>query len=373
MKKILFGLFFIFTGIIFAGEISVKSVSATSCLTEKDGIYKAEYLFDKSEKSWVEGEKGSGIGVEINIQFTENNNLYEFYIKNGFGDNRLYFENNRVKKMKAEFSCGRSAIIFLEDNPGFQKVVLSDFTNTDFIKLTILDVYRGTKYDDTAISEISFNSWDEIDHTDMNRTVVLKYSDDFYNAWKEYAGKQVRTIFEGSRFDNRHHEDTFLVMTRFDCLPLEDGSMYFQTEIRENDLGFKEEKDVYYYVLFFKWNGHGFEKAQNLIPYSEASLNYVYKKLSEIKPQTAETKILQATVLDMLKAKKENRPYANRGFEVARFSEDNTMSLEFKEWSFESKLSQEVLDVMSELNQKYVYHVPYQRLTKLILSPRDLK
>lgn len=373
MKKLLFKLFFIFTGIIFAGEINVKSVTASSCLSESGGIYKADYLFDNSEKSWVEGEKGSGIGVEINIQFSESINLKEFAVKNGFGDNKLYFENNRVKKMKAEFSGGRSAIIYLEDNPGFQKVVLSSSTSTNFIKLIILDVYRGTKYDDTAISEISFKSWDKIDHSDMNRSVVLNYSDDFYNAWKDYAGKQVRTFFDGSRFDNRHHEDSFLVMTRFDCIPLEDGSMYFQTEIREYDLGFKEEKDIYYYVLFFRWNGHGFEKAQNLIPYSEVTLNNVYNKLSEIKSQTEEIKMLKSTVKDMLKAKKENCPYANRGFEIGRFDEDGTLSMEYKEWSFESKLSQEVLDVMSELDQKYAYHVPCQRVAELILSPRELK
>ncbi|MBQ0161932.1 MAG: hypothetical protein KBS84_02075 [Treponema sp.] len=375
MKKIILGLLLGFSGIIFAQEIVVKSVTASSCLNESGNIYSADYLFDNSEKSWVEGEKGSGIGVTINIEFKDEIKLEEFAIKNGFGDNSLYFENNRVRKLKAEFSGGRSAIIILEDNPGFQKVVLSNYTYTRFIKLTIEDVYRGTKYDDTAISEISFKPWTEIKHQEMNSSIMVAHSDDFYNSFKEFTSKKGNSIFDIQRYDNRHGEDIFLVSTRFTNIPVEDGSMYYRAEILSENMGFQTGKktDYDYYVLFFKWNGTGFEKAQYAIPYSEKTLETVLKSLDGIQTKTKESKALSSMIKDILKAKKDNCPYVNRVADIDLYDDDLSLSLEFKDWKFKDALTNEELDAISLLSQSYVLHSPCQRLTKLILAPREEK
>lgn len=370
MKKIIFGLFFLFSGIIFAQKIEVKTVTASSCLSEGGEEYKADYLFDNSEKSWVEGEKGSGKGVTIDIQFADEVYLKEFSIKNGFGKNSLYFENNRVRKMKAEFSGGRSAEIFLEDNPGFQKVVLSTGTYTRFVKLIIEDVYRGTKYDDTAISEISFLPFSEIRHDEMNREIVYKNIDDFFNAWKPYASK--KSFILNQRYDSRHHEDTFLLSTDFTCIPVEDGSVYYKTLIMENNLGFEEEDERYGYALFFKWNGNGFEKAQNLIPFADKNLNEISKALSELKSDRKEAKVLLSTIQSVIKAKKENCPYFNKAFDFDIY-DDGTLRITFNDDSFIESLSEPIQNELAFISQKYYYHVPCQRITTLQFSARELK
>ena len=67
----------------------------------------------------------------------------------------LYKKNNRVKKIQIESMDSEEKYNFdyiLEDTPNFQEIQLPRYTKK--IKITILDVYKGTDYDDTCISGI---------------------------------------------------------------------------------------------------------------------------------------------------------------------------------------------------------------------------
>mgnify|MGYP003289778708 FL=1 len=173
-------------------------MGASSVLHENgknDEFYDRNKLFDKElSTSWVEGVDGDGIGEYILLQVYEDGFLGEEYfnikdnkirvlltINNGFCKNfDLYCKNNRVKKAKItiydmSLRVGQNETV-VDDDP---EIVLSDTifiedkmenqiipiefslkknhttTTTEIIlKFEILEVYKGSLYEDTAISEL---------------------------------------------------------------------------------------------------------------------------------------------------------------------------------------------------------------------------
>lgn len=149
-------------------------VSASSYLVQGGTKYTPENLIDHNESTpWVEGSEGDGISEWVKFENTrvvngKNVAMTEYvkgmYICNGYGKTEeLYYSNNRVKEIRIEFSNGKSITAKLEDGDKFpQKIDFGEYIETDAIKITILGVYKGNKFDDTCISEISFydTDWD---------------------------------------------------------------------------------------------------------------------------------------------------------------------------------------------------------------------
>lgn len=173
-------------------------MGASSVLHENgknDEFYDRNKLFDKDlSTSWVEGVAGDGIGEYILLQVYEDVFLGEEHfnikdkkirvlltINNGFCKNfDLYCKNNRVKKAKItiydmSLRVGQNETV-VDDDP---EIVLSDtiliedkmenqiipiefslkknHTTTTpeiILKFEILEVYKGSLYEDTAISEL---------------------------------------------------------------------------------------------------------------------------------------------------------------------------------------------------------------------------
>lgn len=140
---------------------------------EGENNYGADMIKDDAcQTAWVEGVKGDGKGEYLEFTYTydityEQSAEYSckytdsFLIVNGYQKNETSFtENNRVKKIKMYINDKPYCWIELKDEMGVQMVKL-DFikklekkTNTIKIKWEIAEVYKGTKYNDTAISEI---------------------------------------------------------------------------------------------------------------------------------------------------------------------------------------------------------------------------
>lgn len=145
------------------GMPGFDDVRVSSTLSSKTEKYIAPHLIDGSNRSWVEGVKGPGIGQSIFMDFKAPAKVSYFYIKNGFGDPKWYSANNRVKELLVE-STGRISDNFdkksftftLKDSGDMQKIELPQKVVCRGFKFTIKSVYRGSKFDDTCISEISF-------------------------------------------------------------------------------------------------------------------------------------------------------------------------------------------------------------------------
>ena len=156
----------------------LDTISASSFLKPNMEIsYSAGNIHDLSYKTaWIEGVSGYGIGESITYHFPpENPRITELIIVNGLvKSEQAWNDNARVKKLKMYLNNKPYAILNLFDSRQSQHFKLesplgySDRDNWSklqakpwwTIRFEIIDVYKGNKYDDTAITEIYFDGID---------------------------------------------------------------------------------------------------------------------------------------------------------------------------------------------------------------------
>jgi hypothetical protein len=137
--------------------------------------YDAGNVKDNNKSTaWVEGVEGYGIGEKISFSTNISYNygmvleLDSIGIINGYAKNSAVFnENSRVKKLiiraskKSAFDYEEGdkplVIVFtLKDTPEIQYLKFKTPINATDIEIEIADIYKGSKYMDTAISDIVF-------------------------------------------------------------------------------------------------------------------------------------------------------------------------------------------------------------------------
>lgn len=164
----------------------------------KDGYY-ADSIFDGNiQTAWVEDEEsysndesqsnnnndiqysGEGLGEWVKIFKREKINLKSVYqqkqfgyikpmtlsgvrIINGYAKSKdIYAMNNRIKKVEIILSDGTNFIYTLEDDTlNFQTLDFGKEITTRYITIKILEVYKGSKFNDTCISEVELISTDK--------------------------------------------------------------------------------------------------------------------------------------------------------------------------------------------------------------------
>lgn len=146
------------------------------------GNYYAQNLIDKNVTSaWVEGQSGFGEGQYVEFELKDIA-LNRIGMVNGYKKSEyLYTANSKVKKVKVEVDTflknldtgevsgldRMEKIIELSDRGYYDENIDLIFHYSDFepvaknqvrlskrIRLTILEAYKGNKYDDTCISEV---------------------------------------------------------------------------------------------------------------------------------------------------------------------------------------------------------------------------
>ena len=140
-------------------------IKASSSLGDS---YKAEFANDLSYKTaWVEGKKDEGIGEYLEYYFKNDSpRITEIIISNGYmKSEETWKNNNRVKKLKLYVNSVPFGILNLKDSRTDQYLEVGTLghnkNGTDLIlKFEILEVYKGSKYNDTAITEIYFDGID---------------------------------------------------------------------------------------------------------------------------------------------------------------------------------------------------------------------
>jgi len=142
----------------------VNTVRATSYLEENGVEYLPENLrkYDMADKPWVEGVDGQGIGEKIFFKdFSLNNGSMHISIGYvSYDKPYLYTQNSRPKTISLSVENKFSITVSLKDTPNFQEIKLpSDISNDDTLILEILDVYPGTKFEDTCINSILFEMY----------------------------------------------------------------------------------------------------------------------------------------------------------------------------------------------------------------------
>ena len=154
----------------------VKVLGASSALPDKVAVYTPQglikdmdfqplRLFDGIlESSWVEGKKGDGTDEWVKVELTRD--VLGMFVQNGFsmalthieGKNidSYYEKNNRVESLVIESMDGAfHEKVELEDtNAGLQYIPLA--MTRGVYKFIIHSTYKGSKWDDTALGEITF-------------------------------------------------------------------------------------------------------------------------------------------------------------------------------------------------------------------------
>ncbi len=142
-------------------EQGVESGKASSSLAAQGkNSYTITKINDQNPMTaWVEGVEGYGIGEWFEIKAPGVNSIY-----NGYQSTPTNWKNNsRVKKFKVYKDSKPLCYLVLTDEMGQQRFELpfkvdfeSGYDNPSTFKFEIVEVYKGDKWDDVAISEIGW-------------------------------------------------------------------------------------------------------------------------------------------------------------------------------------------------------------------------
>lgn len=136
----------------------IVNVSASSVLVEKARTHSADRLVDGDlAAAWTEGADGYGIGESVTVYFDDICEVKGFYIHAGYHKSeKLYWENARPRII--EIICGDESYgeYSLRDYFGEQEIVFDKPIQTSQMTILVKDVFTGTKYEDTVISEVYF-------------------------------------------------------------------------------------------------------------------------------------------------------------------------------------------------------------------------
>ena len=141
-----------------------NSFSASSTLPNEGTLtYYPKNAFDGDiTTAWVEGVSGNGIGECLSVSFEESVNIQAFGFDNGYSKSEnLYYKNSRPKQLKfifeTEYGTEETNFSFDDKYDGdFFFHYANSFKQVKKINIFIEDVYAGSKYEDTCITDIFF-------------------------------------------------------------------------------------------------------------------------------------------------------------------------------------------------------------------------
>jgi hypothetical protein len=135
-------------------------VGASSYLTENGISYSPVNLANHwLDSPWVEGVEGYGINEKLFFEeiFSQKGSMYISIGYVSYDKPYLYNQNSRPKIIKLSVENKFSFEVELKDTPHYQEIKFpSDIDRDAKLILEILDVYAGTKYEDTCINSIYF-------------------------------------------------------------------------------------------------------------------------------------------------------------------------------------------------------------------------
>lgn len=153
----------------YCGGNSYKQTASSTLKSSGTATYTPTNAHDLSYKTaWVEGTAGDGIGEYIEYYFKNDcPRVTSFYISNGYvKSDKAWKDNSRVKILKLYINNKPYALLNLQDTKADQIFKLDEPIGRykggkDMIlRFEIVDVYKGDKYKDTAITEIYFDGID---------------------------------------------------------------------------------------------------------------------------------------------------------------------------------------------------------------------
>jgi serine/threonine-protein kinase len=150
---------------IITTPLTIKPTASSVRLPIQTNTYDAVNAIDNQRNTaWIEGAPGPGTGEWIKFDFGREIILHRIIIQPGyFKSAQTWKENNRINTADILFSDGTSRTLTFTNKPDTQQTDLGA-VKTSWVRLTITSIYQGTasgKYDDTALSEVTFE-WEPV-------------------------------------------------------------------------------------------------------------------------------------------------------------------------------------------------------------------
>lgn len=174
------------------GEYTCNATASSTLAPQGKFSYEASNIINGNRKTtWIEGVDGYGIGeyVDITKKYSRHADVAQFEVEeeettiapsyenadinlitlcivNGYAENmEKWLDNSRVKELKMYLNGKYITNIELEDTIRPQYIDINSLdlkvkSGEEFtLRFEIADIYRGDKYDDTAITGIELDIW----------------------------------------------------------------------------------------------------------------------------------------------------------------------------------------------------------------------
>ena len=141
-----------FSGSAWADSYYVQDYGNTTLYFYPENLINDANLFP-----WVENVSGPGINQRVKLYFNGEKKIGYLSLELGYAPLRdhgeYYYKNNRPSKLRISFSDGSYMICDFPDQPVEWIVDFPCYVTTEWVELTILDVYYG-RDNDTCIYKV---------------------------------------------------------------------------------------------------------------------------------------------------------------------------------------------------------------------------
>ena len=136
-------------------RIEIVSAEATSTIVQEKTTNEPMLMFDnKRDTNWQEGVDGPGTGQSFTATFQDVAKVkYITFLLGNWKTDKYYYGNNRPKKLTLELDDFKTQIEFPDVWEEFC-VEISPACEASSLKVTLDEVYVGTSWDDTVITDI---------------------------------------------------------------------------------------------------------------------------------------------------------------------------------------------------------------------------
>lgn len=151
-----------------AAPVEIASVESKSDWSKSGKTYRASYATDGKTKPWFEGDPGSGVGSWISVDLGGAHTVTKIGVFAGdWSSGTSWNQTNRPKELEVQWSDGTTETWTLADEMKMQVYKPSSPKSTSSIRFKVNQIFNGSAFPDTAISEILV--WD--DQPDPNPAV----------------------------------------------------------------------------------------------------------------------------------------------------------------------------------------------------------
>lgn len=117
-----------------------------------------DYISQGSKTAWCEGRQGNGVGEWFEFQIKPGATLKSIVLFNGYQKSKKAFrENARARNVTIQTDSGLRILVPLKDVMGGQTIKFQNWHELKRIRVTINNVYSGSKYSDLCISGLKID------------------------------------------------------------------------------------------------------------------------------------------------------------------------------------------------------------------------